>query len=572
MRLRGPIRPPGGDLLLLAGLSLAINGVVAALVKSPAQIDAYYHFNGGWRLAEGYGLSDPYLWNYVSAPALPTPSHTYWQPLASLMAWLGIALFGGWVGPRDGPPFEAAQIPFVLLAAALPLIGYAIGRRVGGTRRHGLLAGLLIVFSGFYVPFWSLTEVFTPYGVAGALSLWLMGVGRERGRPIWWALAGACAGLAHLARADGLLLMGVLILVALWPDVGLKPDATHGHLERHRSVGLQANGLREVGSKPFAYAGAGVLGYGLVMAPWFARNLAAFGRLMPTGGAATLWLVEYNDMFNYPPNLSMGRYLASGLRSILAIKARALLANLATLAVVMNMVFLVPFTLIGLWRRWREAWLLPATLYALALFAAMTFAFTLPGVRGGLFHSGAALLPFFFAAALVGLDGALAWLTKRAPTWQAARAARVFGWAFVGFAALISVWVVLTRVVGMGDLRTVAWNHGDDVYERLVSFIDGAGDGCEVRVMSNDPPGVYYHTGCGGVPLPNGNEATLVQAAADYCACYLVLDRNVPDGLIGLYLDGPATDRLKLIHTFGDGDPMYLYAIRVEEARCGCDW
>jgi hypothetical protein len=561
MKLRRPIHPPGGDLLLLVGLSLAVNGAVAALVKSPAQIDAYYHFNGGWRLAEGYGLSDPYLWNYVSAPALPTPSHTYWQPLASLMAWLGIVLFGKWVGPRDAPPFEAAQIPFVLLAAALPLIGYAIGRRVGGARRHGLLAGLLIVFSGFYVPFWSLSEVFTPYGVTGALSLWLMGVGRERGRPVWWALAGACAGLAHLARADGLLLVGVLILVALWPDVGLKPDATNDH----------SGGIGDKGLKPLACAGVGVLGYGLVMAPWLARNLVAFGRLMPTGGAATLWLVEYNDMFNYPPNLSLSRYLASGLGSILAVKARALLANLATLAVVMNMIFLTPFTLIGLWRRWREAWLLPAALYALALFAAMTFAFTLPGVRGGLFHSGAALLPFFFAAALVGLDDVLAWLTKRAPTWQAARAARVFGWAFVGFAALISLWVVLTRVVGMGDLRTVAWNHGDDVYERLASFIDGAGDGCEVRVMSNDPPGVYYHTGCGGVPLPNGDEATLLQAAADYCACYLVLDRNVPDGLVGLYLDGPATDRLQLIHTFGDGDPLYLYAIRVEEARCGCD-
>jgi hypothetical protein len=89
--------------------------------------------------------------------------------------------------------------------------------------------------------------------------------------------------------------------------------------------------------------------------------------------------------------------------------------------------------------------------------------------------------------------------------------------------------------------------------------------------MSNNPPGVYYHTGCGGVPLPNGDEAALLQAAADYCACYLVLDRNVPDGLVGLYLDGPATDGLELVHTFNRGSPVYLYAIRGLETRCGCD-
>ncbi len=81
--------------------------------------------------------------------------------------------------------------------------------------------------------------------------------------------------------------------------------------------------------------------------------------------------------------------------------------NLQRLWVENLLIFLLPFTVLGLWRLRRERLLWPFFLYAPLLFAAMTLAFTFPGMRGGLFHSGGALLPFFFAAAGPGLEAVL---------------------------------------------------------------------------------------------------------------------------------------------------------------------
>ena len=72
-----------------------------------------------------------------------------------------------------------------------------------------------------------------------------------------------------------------------------------------------------------------------------------------------------------------------------------------------GMIFLTPLIVVGLWRERRARVFHAALWYALCLFAAMTLIFTFAGDRGGLFHSTGALLPFFYAAAPIGLDGAI---------------------------------------------------------------------------------------------------------------------------------------------------------------------
>ena len=73
--------------VLLGVLALAWGTLLALLLEQPGYTDAYYYFNAAKRLAEGHGLSDPYLWTYFNAPdRLPGPSHTYWMPLESVIA------------------------------------------------------------------------------------------------------------------------------------------------------------------------------------------------------------------------------------------------------------------------------------------------------------------------------------------------------------------------------------------------------------------------------------------------------------------------------------------------------
>ena len=82
-------------------------------------------------------------------------------------------------------------------------------------------------------------------------------------------------------------------------------------------------------------------------------------------------------------------------------------------------VIVTPLMLVGWWRRRRDRFLLPFGLYALGLHLAMTFVFPFPGYRGGLLHSAAALIPFWAALGVAGLDDIVEWVARRRRRWNA---------------------------------------------------------------------------------------------------------------------------------------------------------
>ncbi|MEZ6074075.1 MAG: hypothetical protein R3C10_28305 [Pirellulales bacterium] len=73
------------DYWWLLGIASIVGIVLLVVIDEPGYTDAYY-YNAVQRLADGDGLTDPYLWNFLNAPdELPVPSHTYWMPLSSLL-------------------------------------------------------------------------------------------------------------------------------------------------------------------------------------------------------------------------------------------------------------------------------------------------------------------------------------------------------------------------------------------------------------------------------------------------------------------------------------------------------
>ena len=179
---------------LVFTLALVFGAALALLVEQPGYMDAYYYYNAAQRLVSGEGLTDPYLWHYLDAPdALPTPSHTYWMPLQSLLAAGAMAL--------GSASFGAAQVPSVLCYAGLVTLAFWVGRTLGGNARRAWLSALLVAFSGFYTPFWTTTDTFASFGLAGALALAAMGLGRAHDAAKRFLAAGALAGRAPLAPA-----------------------------------------------------------------------------------------------------------------------------------------------------------------------------------------------------------------------------------------------------------------------------------------------------------------------------------------------------------------------------------
>lgn len=500
-----------GDLAMLLLSALVLRLLTAWALHQPGYTDAYYYAVGARQLYEGEGLSEPFLWNYLDPPAsLPHPGYLYWMPLAAILGWLGMEVLG--------PTFRGLQAPFVLLSALLPLLVYGLawdlGRSIARSgrqrRRYALLAGMLALFPGFYAHVLVLPDNFTPFALAGALCLWAAGRGLRQGQPLWFGLAGLAAGFGHLSRADGLLLPGIVLAAALaqlWPAAGGR------------------GGARQA----LAGAALGLAGYLCVMAPWFARNWQVTGQALPTSGTQTLFLTDYDDMFAYGRPLTVESYLAWGWPAIVQSKVQALAVNLQRLWAEALVIVLLPFSALGLWRLRHDRLLWPFLLYLPLLFLAMTLAFTFPGMRGGLYHSAAALQVFFLAAAGPGLESSLLWAARHRHGWHLDRAWRPFSAGLVALAMLVTAFALWRSGVLTGD-----WNRRDWGHDEIGRWLADQGE-ANALVMVGDAPAFTWHTGQPAITIPNEPPGTIVAVAKHYDARYLLLDKARPRTTDALY-------------------------------------
>ncbi len=504
---------------------------IVRLIGAPGYTDVYYHMNAATRMASGQGLTDPYIWTYIGAlDHLPMPSHLYWMPLTSVIAGVSMSLFNA---PGD---YAVAQLPFIAMFAATACVGYWLGWRLGGTVRHAWVAGLVTLFSGFYTKFWGEIDTFAPYALVGSLCLVMIGIATSPPNPlsvgrggvkrmIVWGIAGALAGLGLLTRAAGLLVVVVGAMVIMWMGWRNIKGQTRGSAPTEAKERAHSRApLREIVIALVALA----LGYGLVMLPYFARNLQAIGSPLPLGGTQAIWFSEYNDLFNYPPNSSPATLLANGLGTLISSRREALVNNIGTFVAVEGLIVMTPLMLIGLWRR-REAFLLPFALYTLGLHLAMTFVFPFPGYRGGLLHSAAALIPFWAALGVTGLDDVIEWVAKRRRRWNA-RTAKIF---FSG--GLVALAIIISYFIGMSG--RVSLKGDTSVYDELSAALPA-----DARILSDDPPELYYYTGRGGASLPNGTPETLLEVARKYEIDYVVImgsADSMPAGLQSILENPP---------------------------------
>ncbi len=160
--------------------------------------------------------------------------------------------------------FTAHQVVAALVAAtAVPLIGL-LGRRVAGPA-VGLLAATVAVFHPmlFQTGAALMSEaLYLPLVVAVLLAVL---VARDRQSWRWWAGAGALAGLAALARGEGLLLGGIVFVVAV---------ADHVRTDRARAVRCAA---------------AVAVGVAVMIVPWsIERSIATGGPVLVSANQQTV--------------------------------------------------------------------------------------------------------------------------------------------------------------------------------------------------------------------------------------------------------------------------------------------
>jgi hypothetical protein len=523
--------------LFLAGLLMAVTA--ASLQTAPGYMDADYYYAGALRLVRGQGASEPYLWNYLNdPPGLPAPSFAYWMPLVSYVSAAGL-----WLFPRLG--FWGARLGAILLAALVPPLAAALAGRLDPNPRSARLAGLLALFPGFYLAYQATTDAFPIYMVLGSLFFLAAVPGGLARAPVGLRALplGLLAGLFHLTRADGLLwLAGALLAVWLWPRAG------------------QGGGIPRLLTGWLAV----LAGYSLVMAPWFARNLAEWGRLLPPGGGRALWITEYEQTMLFPASqLSPDHWLAAGWGAHLRARLSALGLNLQTAVAVQGGIVLFLFVLAGMWklrclpmvRLGGWMWLLTA--------GVMTVVFPFAGGNGGFFHSGAAVQPLFWAVVPTGLES----LGLAYARWRGLRRpwvmVRFLSGLVVAAGIMLTIFLYANRVVGSRP-GGLAWNASQAHYREVEQALLQSGAQPGDPVLVNNPPGFWSATGRSAVVIPYGDESMLLAAARRYGVRFLVLEITNPPQLSALYHGRVDPPELEYLASVG---LTRLYRIHSPERR-----
>jgi len=510
-------------------IGLSVPWAVSQYQSLPGYMDADYYFAGGIQLATGKGFTEPYIWNYLSDPqGLPTPSHTYWMPLASIVSAIGM-----WLTSQT--TYSAGRFPFILLSACVPLLTATLAFELSRNRLSAMAAGLLSIFSLFYAPFMPVPDNYALFMLLGGAFL-LLAPQHQKWIPV---ALGGLAGFMTLARSDGLLWLGLAGLVVIWKSA-IKSNG-------------EKNSFREWIVQIIPGGVMVLVGYLIVMGGWHYRAWTLFHSVLTPGGGRLLWLQDYGETFIYPAEkLTYQHFLQAGWGVALQNRIDAFNSNLNTAIFAQGGLILLPFILLGMWQIRKEFRTKIAVTGWLITFVVMTVVFPFAGSRGSFHHAGAAFQPLWWAAAPMGVQSVLDWLQRR-DRFTDKNAPHIFQGLLVILAILFTGYLVNFRVIATG------WAKDDVIYASVEEKFRESGINSTDVVIVRNPPGYYVRTRRSAILLPLGDESTILEIAKRYNAQYLVLEKeNSLKDLQDLYDDPQANPGFIYL---GEAAGAHLYRI-----------
>jgi 4-amino-4-deoxy-L-arabinose transferase-like glycosyltransferase len=519
------------DLVVLGVVALVVRAVAVAVVPWPPYTDPAYYSLVAQRLAEGHGFSVPVLWSFLEVgsrlpdPAiLPVPSNAHWMPLTSILASGSMAVFGS--------SYVAGTLPIILLSAALVPFTYLVADVLFASRATALAAAVLALFAGPLLLMYPTIDNFAVFGATGAAAIAASSRAVTAGRPgPWLVLAGALAGLATLARVDGVFL--TLAVATAW-------FVRRGWTPWRPAV---------VGGASLAWGAGSAVAFVAVLAPWLLRNLSAFGTALPSAGGSTLWITSYNQQFSIGSPATLEQYLDWGIGNILASKVASWVELLGRTGVLLGGAFLL-FFLAGLWLFRRRAELAPFLVYIVALFLVMGGLFTFHAPKGAWYHSAPAWLPWAFAIAAAAVGPTL---TAAGRVWPFLR--RPATHRFVSVAAIAGA--VVLSVVG-STILFQQWDRSRARDEQAAAFLR-ANAGREDVIMASDPASLEPLTGNPGVAAPFDPYRVIGEVVDAYDVRWVVVLRPGPGETdpLGLWDGAAATDSEGQHPSFLPAEPAF---------------
>ncbi len=463
--------------------------VYALQISWPPLDDPAYYIQTARSLYHNHNLDVSIIWNFNPRfDSVTHPGLEFWQPLPAFAIALSFVFLGD--------TFFAAQLPSLIAGSLLAPMTYFFARRLplenNGT--IGILAALLVIFNPLlaYQSVLPDSSLLFAALVVGAVLLLTRPAG-EALPPEKAFMFGLLTGLAYLARTPALfLVLGWLILLGWAKFFGkAKPGA----------------------GKELLF---GMLGIILPVGLWSARSLLTFGYITPPAGTQTIFLFDYDSLFNYSTPLNFQTWLEGGIGKIISVRLEALWVAWRNVLDAMFVPTVIPAAL-GLWllaRRYTEGRL--AALYTLLLFLGLPLIFGVASTNGSYYHSAGSSAPFLAVGLVYGLGRLGAWLSERVNFSRRAI-----------FNTLVAIFMLASVVwLGAGMPSVIQGHRSDgDLYARIKGWLDTRP---ATVVIANQPSSLNYVSGVGAVRLPGQeNLATLLEVARKYRAEQIIITEQM---------------------------------------------
>jgi 4-amino-4-deoxy-L-arabinose transferase-like glycosyltransferase len=510
--------------------ALALRLALLSQVEFPGIADPNHYYNMGVRLVEGHGFTIDYIWQYSLPPATIEHPEEHWMPLAAVLAAVPMRLFGIGV--------HAALLPFILIGALLPLLGYWGAAQLKLSAGGRLFAAACAAVLPEFVLNSLRTDTTIPAALFVCLSILLLIEGLRREHVIWFVGSGAAAGLAYLTRSDGALLvpmMLVMVIVYLTTELAEKRRGNGKILRVPLRLGLY------------------LLTAALVISPWIARNLRELGIPTSPETRGMFFFTHHDDHYAYERAFTLQTLLAAQTPAQIIGKRVFEMAAGGQMMIEVLGGFLAVAVIGGgallLYARDRERLLtLAPTLILLAgAFVAYTVFLPYKAQAGSLKKIFLALLPLLLPLAAYALERAVAEARIR-------RGAMVLAVLLLGLAAFQRVRTDAREASDyLGIIRQMA-----AVAQTLP---DTNGDG-DIRLMTQDPY-ILRFVGLRSVMYPYEDRDTILQVAGRYDIDYLLMPPNRPS-LDALYT-GAETDRRIVRITDVPGTPFAFFTAEQDE-------
>ncbi len=492
------------DFLLLYLLALLVLSITFIYQSDPGYMDSEFYYLGSRQILSGK-LTIPVIWNYLDNPnSLPNPTFSYWMPFASLVSAISMGIFG--------VSFLGSRILLLLFAAGLAPLAYWLSFKITSNHFTSIIAGLLAIFSGYYLKFLTIPETILPYMILGSLYFFQFGklFDRKKEKEIRSReiiFFGLITGFLHLSRVDGIIffILGIILIFYLC--------FTNFKFDRIKAI-------RDIS----IFIGT----YCLVMSFWLVSNLEFYQSIFSPASSKAMWIATYDDTFIYPASeLTLDYWLENSILLRPSQIFEALKLNVSNLLAVQTLVFGFPLFILGIVKNFRNSTLRIGIIYYGLIFLLMTIIFPLAGSRGGFLHSASATQILIWVMIADGLQGFFKWgIQKR--NWQLKRSQKMFGSAFIVLIFLFSFIVYRSDVVG-DSLHELKWGRDYSTYQSVEAIISQISTDKKEVIMINNPLGYYYSTDRWGIVIPNSESDQFLEVINQFNVKFIVLDNNLPN-------------------------------------------